>query len=113
MYAQEQNDSARGSGATYGAVTEGAGLLNGVANVPPPTAPPEVSGSSSLENPNIGDMMLPVDRTGVANVVQTPHPAEPPYDGDPHLSANVITQASQDEMIAQRAFPILYLNGAL
>ncbi|OLP89029.1 Copia protein [Symbiodinium microadriaticum] len=105
MYAQEQNDSARGSGATYGAVTEGAGLLNGVANVPPPTALPEVSGSSSLENPNIGDMMLPVDRTEVANVVQTPHPAEPPYDGDPHLSANVITQASQDDMVAQRALP--------
>ena len=45
--------------------------------------------SSVLENPNIADVMLPVDRIGVEAAKMTPQPAEPPYGREPHVGTNV------------------------
>ena len=88
MTAQEQGDSATRGGSAYGAAGSGSGLPNGVTGTARTPAPQNAS-STSMENPNIGDMMLPVDRTGVAAVTTTPEPAEPPYEREPQLGANV------------------------
>ena len=72
MYAQVHGDSAQQAGSTYEAVTEGPGLPNGVVQRQEPAAPPGSSLYSALENPNIGEMTLPVDRTGVATAQLIP-----------------------------------------
>ena len=105
MYAHVQGDSAQQAGTTYGAVTEGPGLPNGVVQQQEPSAPLESSLSSALENPNTGETTLPVDRTGVATVQMIPQPVEPPYGREPHEGANVITRTDPEAMTAPSGFP--------
>ena len=80
------------------------GLPNGVTRELLQPAPPAAS-TTSMENPNIGDVMLLVDRTGGVELTMTPQPADPTYDREPRAGANVITPATQAVAAPQQAFP--------
>ncbi|OLQ10423.1 Copia protein [Symbiodinium microadriaticum] len=93
----------------YGAVQARADIVSGVPAEQRVANSLSTSMDQMMENPNAGDMMLPVDGAAAATmmngVVPQPHSAEPPYEGEPERNGSAGSEVDGE------VFRVFTING--